>query len=441
MQHKILLLDELGEKWGKTHVYHNLRTPADALKLLCINHPDFAKNVFELQKQGIFYKVQQVDNDLELSDLFLPLGKHDLVITPVVTGSGNAGKFILGAVLIGIAISTGGVGFGLGPAGFAGGFSTTLGSFSAAALAGNIGVALVLSGVSDMLTPQEKVPSFSDTSGAFTNYGAGPASIQKGADGQQTYAYTGATNVSGLGKTIPVAYGKVLIGSLLVGADIQPETIDGGNVQYFREPGTNTFTINGDKLTSKFSDHGGIRAKRLKGPKNLKKVGVPKLFSDGRRIRLKGHPKFNNDKGNPQVIRLNTDSDQDQHVVPQGFSPTPDSSFIGREGGSHGVKRTCIAFEIRGLIDRIGDADSTFIDGFITFQILIFADDKSRISGQHQVTIQGMLLPNQRERFILRIPHAHVGTDNYKIFIKVIDKSVIVNKCRFICTYVGQSFK
>ena len=431
MQHKILLLDELGEKWGKTYVYHNLRTPADALKLLCINHPDFAKNVIELQKQGVFYKVQQVDNDLELSDLFLPLGKHDLVITPVITGSGDAGKFILGAVLIGVGIAAPGTGFALG----AGGIGFTGGSF--AAVAGNLGVALVLNGVSDMLTPQPQVPSFADTSGAFTNYGAGPASIQKGADGQQTYAYTGATNVSGLGKTIPVAYGKVLIGSLLVGADIQPESIEGGYVQYFREPGINTFTINGDKLTSKFSDHGGITARRLKSKKNKTKVGVPRLVNDGQRMRLKGHHAFNNNEGNPQVIRLNTDSEQNQHAVKQG---SPLSTFIGREGGSHGVKRTCITFEIRGLIDRIGDADSTFIDGFITFQIIIKADDNSTVSGQHQVTIQGMLLPNQIERFILRIPHTHTGTDNYKIFIKVIDKSVILNKCRFISTFVGQGF-
>lgn len=438
MQHKILLLDELGEKWGKTHVYHNLRTPADALKLLCINHPDFAKDVFELQKQGVFYKVQQVDNDLKLSDLFLPLGKHDLVITPVITGSGDVGKALLG---VGLIIATGGLGTALGVAGAgkAGLFGVTGGlAGTVGAIAGKVGLSLVLQGVSNLLTPQEQVPSFTDTSGAFTNYGAGPASIQKGADGQQTYAYTGATNVSGLGKTIPVAYGKVLIGSLLVGADIQPESIEGGNVDYFREPGTNTFTINGDKLTSKFSDHGGIMAKRLKGNNNLKKVAVPTLFNDGLKKRLKGHHNFNNDKGNPRVIRLNTDSEQDQHAVAQGH---PLSSFIGREGGSHGVKRTCITFEIRGLIDRIGDADSTFIDGFITFQILIFADDKSRISGQHQVTIQGMLLPNQRERFILRIPHAYVATDHYKIFIKIIDKSVILNKCRFISTFVGQGFK
>ena len=77
MENKVLLLDDLGKKYGETHVYYNLKTPAEAIKLLCINYPEFAKDIFDLQKQGIFYKVQQVDIDLELSDLFLPLGSHD----------------------------------------------------------------------------------------------------------------------------------------------------------------------------------------------------------------------------------------------------------------------------------------------------------------------------------------------------------------------------
>ena len=107
MQHKILLMDELGKKYGETHVYYNLKTPAEAIKLLRINYPEFAKDVFKLQEQGIFYKVQQVDIDLELSDLFLPLGSHDLVITPVLTGSGNLVKAALGVVLV---ATTGGFG-------------------------------------------------------------------------------------------------------------------------------------------------------------------------------------------------------------------------------------------------------------------------------------------------------------------------------------------
>ena len=63
MENKVLLLDDLGKKYGETHVYYNLKTPAEAIKLLCINHPEFAKDLATSHKQGIFYKVQQVDID------------------------------------------------------------------------------------------------------------------------------------------------------------------------------------------------------------------------------------------------------------------------------------------------------------------------------------------------------------------------------------------
>ena len=38
MENKVLLLDDLGKKYGETHVYYNLKTPAEAIKLLCINY-------------------------------------------------------------------------------------------------------------------------------------------------------------------------------------------------------------------------------------------------------------------------------------------------------------------------------------------------------------------------------------------------------------------
>ena len=73
MQHKILLLDELGDKWGKTHIYHDLKTPADAIRLLCINYPDFAKHIATSHEQGIFYQVTQANCELNIEDLLIIL--------------------------------------------------------------------------------------------------------------------------------------------------------------------------------------------------------------------------------------------------------------------------------------------------------------------------------------------------------------------------------
>jgi len=84
---RVLLLDELGEKFGAVHEYHNLRTPVDAIRLLCINYPEFAKHLIESGENGIGYRVVQAETDLNLEDMILPFGSRDLIITPVITGS------------------------------------------------------------------------------------------------------------------------------------------------------------------------------------------------------------------------------------------------------------------------------------------------------------------------------------------------------------------
>ena len=415
MESKVLLLDDLGKKYGETHVYYNLKTPAEAIKLLCINYPEFAKDIFDLQKQGIFYKVQQVDIDLELSDLFLPLGSHDLVITPVISGSGDVGKFVLGGLMIGVGIISGGAGFGVGGAL---GFGSTTGAFSLAATVGNVGIAMVLSGIGDLLTPQPTLSTM-DTEGAFTNYNSGPASLTKGADGTQTYAYPGATNSSGLGKTIPVAYGKVLAGSLLIGAQIETKTTQKSNTDFFRQPGLDTFTLNGDPLTTKFRMAGGIKAR-------LRKVKAKITTQGGRRYLLNKNLNF---KGAEQFINSG--------VTVSGFG----GSIQGEKSGGKKTKLFTMIFQIKGLNDRPGDNDTAFIDGFITYQVIIKASSGSEIVGQHQITVQGLLRSSQNIRYQINTPYGHVQDKNsYKVFVKVIDSSVGKN-CKFSVRAIGYKLK
>ena len=443
MENKILLLDDLGKKYGETHIYHNLKTPAEALKLLCINYPELAKDVLELQEQGIFYKVQQVDIDLELSDLFLPLGSHDLVVTPVISGSGDIGKIALGIAFIGF---TG----GLGSAGFGGAlFGKAVEGGIGAAVAGigsNLGIGLVLTGINDLLFTQP-TPQSIDSDGAFSSFTGGPASVQKGADGQQTFAYTGPTNVTGLGKTIPVIYGKALTGSLIVGADIKPENTGRSNIEYFREPGVDTFTINGDPLTDSFSDHGGIEAKALKnkgGKFYSKNTFIPykssnvRFGSGGRKQPLEGNSRAS---GGSTKIRLEKDTEQNQHGNTFNSQGEPLTNFVANKSGGKSTKNTGICFEISGLIDRVGDKNSTFIDGFITYQIIIRHSSSRALAGKHQVTIQGLLKKTQIVRYILEIPFAHLDHNTYKVFIKVIDSSVITKDCIFRATWIGQKLK
>ena len=206
MQHKILLLDELGEKWGKTHVYHNLKSPSEALKLLYINHPDLCKYFATAHEDGIGFTVVQAGEFLDYEDLGLPLGKNDLVITPVISGSGGKGfgKILLGAALISVGVFSGGTGLSLGAGGV---FGFTGGSI--AAISGNIGIALVLSGVSDMLFPLPQQQSFSTE-----------------ADPQLSFSFSGVQNTSRAGTPVPIVYGEIFTGSVVISAAIDTNQIE-----------------------------------------------------------------------------------------------------------------------------------------------------------------------------------------------------------------------
>ena len=255
MQHKILLLDELGDKWGKTHTYHNLRSPKDALKLLYINHPDLCKYFATAHEDGISFTVVQAGEFLSLEDLFLPLGKNDLVITPVISGSGSTFNFIVG---IGLTFFTGGIGGAIGT------FGLGAGEIAVSTVLKNIGKFLLLASVSDLLAPQPPAfdASFDVGRGGFLG---GPKALERGADGQQSYAYRGASNTVGIGATIPVAYGKVLIGSHLISTDIDVVNESDPLMTSFEKPSNGTVRVNGQKIlySKKIKDYDGLRAARV----------------------------------------------------------------------------------------------------------------------------------------------------------------------------------
>ena len=156
MQQTVRLLGDLGERYGSEHKYYDLRSPAEAIKLLCINEPEFVKEIAQAHEHGIRYTVVQADEFLDYGDLHLPLGKNDLIVTPVVAGSGGGGggigKILIGAALVAVAIANPAVGLlGGGALGFGvvAGAIVTFGATLAAA-AGTIGIGLLLTGTAQL---------------------------------------------------------------------------------------------------------------------------------------------------------------------------------------------------------------------------------------------------------------------------------------------------
>ena len=198
MLRKVKLYGKLAKFVGKRVLHANVKNPAEAVRFLIVNWPGLEQH---MAKQ--YYKVEAGNGALALEEIGYPIGSEDISITPVIAGAGSTGRIVLGMALIGVAILAPGA--GLWAAGSMGFGSTAVGAtaatFSAAALAGNVGIMLVLSGVAELLAPVPKTPESEE-------------------DPQNQFSFSGIQQVSRAGTAIPVCYGETFTGSVVISAEI-----------------------------------------------------------------------------------------------------------------------------------------------------------------------------------------------------------------------------
>lgn len=383
MQQVVRLLGDLGERYGAEHTYYDLRTPADAIKLLCINIPALRDELVQAHEHGIGYRLIQASTDLGYGDLHLPIGSNDLILTPVVVGSGGGGgvgQILAGVGLVAFSILTAGAGagfLGLGAGLTAGAF--TLGSAASVAI-GAIGTSLILVGVSQMLSPQPVVPNVGGIGGANRLSSGdsistdGPQSITRGTDGRQSYAYTGAANTVGVGATIPVAYGEVLIGSHLLSANVDVTDESDPLTTAIKEPSTDTMLIGGEKIGYAAVEASGLRSRRWEYSqvKFSPSVAAQRTLSlsDGNEVRMFNRNGFDNIKADNYQVFFELD---------------------------------------RGLFDYVSGPGTSLVDGFITYQIEVITqldDAPNQVTANVQGTVQGLITSSQPYRWMHYIRYA-----------------------------------
>ena len=202
MLRKIKLYGELAKFVGHKEFEVKVDTVGKAVSFLIHNFPGI-----EAYMSPKYYQVKVGNYGVNEEEIHHPVGKKDIHFIPVISGAGRGlGKILLGAVLIGIAIASGGAGFG---AGGALGFGSTTGSFSLAAMGGNIGIGLVLSGVSDMLFPLPEPQKFSSEE-----------------DPQLSFSFSGVQNTSRAGTPVPIVYGEIITGSVVISAAIDTNQVE-----------------------------------------------------------------------------------------------------------------------------------------------------------------------------------------------------------------------
>mgnify|MGYP005725971427 CR=1 FL=1 len=198
MLSKIRLYGRLAEVCGNTTTYEAvLNTPVDAIRFLINNFKNANKHISQNN-----YQIYVGDENIGEEALSFPSRGQEIKIIPVISGSGNVGRILAGVVLIGIAVGvTGGIGILGKPV-----ISAT-GVFAPAALAGKIGMLLVLSGIAGLLTPTPEIP-------------------EDEGDPTKSFNFSGVQNNANAGTAIPICYGHVICGSIPVSAKLTTNDIE-----------------------------------------------------------------------------------------------------------------------------------------------------------------------------------------------------------------------
>lgn len=184
---KVILDGQLGKLFGKEW---NLAasTPNQALSLIEANQPGIMGWIRSNREKYANYRVTITDHkgkkvDLSKDDYALRREQPRTIrFTPIVTGSSGAAKVVVGAILLVVSYFVPPLGVYLAP----------------------MGISLMIGGLVEILSPQPKSESNTTDDGT-------------------SYYFNGPVNTTAQGVPVPLVYGRCLVGSQSVSADI---TID-----------------------------------------------------------------------------------------------------------------------------------------------------------------------------------------------------------------------
>ena len=204
MLRKLKLYGQLAEFIGHKEFEIKVNSVSQAVSFLMHNFPEVER--FMGPK---YYQVKVGSYDIDENELSYPVGQEDIHFIPAISGAGRGmGKVLLGAALIGGA-------FLFTPLTMGSFFSPIVapGSFAAAMpltkAAIGIGAALVLSGVSDMLFPLPEPQKFNSEE-----------------DPQLSFNFSGVQNTSRAGTPVPIVYGEIITGSVVISAAIDVNQVE-----------------------------------------------------------------------------------------------------------------------------------------------------------------------------------------------------------------------
>ncbi|WP_434628037.1 tail assembly protein [Pseudomonas sp. Z6-14] len=167
-----------------------VRTPAEAIKALCVQIPGFERFISNAKSKGLVFAVFLGKRNIGEAELGYQ-GAGDIVIAPVIEGSKRGGvmQTIVGGILIAAA------------------YVLSFTPFAAASpFLYSAGVASIAGGVVQMLSPQ-----------------AGGLKTSAAPENTPGYAFGSAKNTTASGNPVPLCYGKRRVGGAIISAGIYAE--------------------------------------------------------------------------------------------------------------------------------------------------------------------------------------------------------------------------
>ena len=193
------LADFVVERGGEKIMEADIDTPAEAIRFLVGNWPELHSHMAEQ-----YYTMSTGGFDLEQEELHYP-ASNEVKIIPVIGGAGgNVGRIIIGATLIALAFTTGGASLAALKAGDM--TAVFAGAQWWAASAASLGGALVFGGIAGILNPLPKNPEFEQ-------------------DPKLSYSFGGVQNTTRAGTPVPIVYGEIFTGSVIISAAVDTEQV------------------------------------------------------------------------------------------------------------------------------------------------------------------------------------------------------------------------
>ena len=205
MLRKLKLYGQLAEFIGHKEFEIKVDSVSQAVSFLVHNFPEV-----ESYMSPKYYQVKVGNYDIGDDEIAYPVGKEDIHFIPAISGAGRGfGKILLGGLLIGAAFMNPALGlssFAKTQVGSAVAFGK-LGFLTKAAV--YVGASLVLQGVTDLLFPLPEPESFNSEE-----------------DPQLSFSFSGVQNTSRAGTPVPIVYGEIFTGSVVISAAVDTNQVD-----------------------------------------------------------------------------------------------------------------------------------------------------------------------------------------------------------------------